>query len=812
MLAACADWRSRVKLSVSEFLRMQIFQHGQKKKHREPATEVPRGSFSRWLYSAVGVLLFVALVAFVAFWGRPPHTPIIFKGMQLTFRFDAPFDFSYESAVRKRAKEEEALYNVVPVYRPDMEQINRVLEKYILVGNAVAENFDAIYETKERAQRLDMILSLFEEQKVTDSDTALQDILNRLAIDVSRLVDNCVTADRYKLLTDESVRIFRDLAENGIAEEKGRSPTAAAFSRRNGLTPTEFRKKFAEEVEVCCWRRVFNGFPVERLTQSVPVVVDMFSPLIRPNVVFDAEATNKQKDAAVAAVAPVVVRVNEGTPLLLPGMRVDEEIAERWMAYRAAQSEHETRRLGVSISFLTNLLYVFCVVVIAIIYRGLLVPSGGAPMRRRLLFTGVMTVINILLIRVILELTESDTAVQAFGSLGDALVWLSSPAIVAISVSAIAGAPLGILASLFVGAVASLMLGGNIQILMMISVSSLIAVRVARNAMKRSTLVRAGFYSGLAMALTALCVGYYAETSWLQILANTLSAILIGLFYGVVSAGVLGMLEGVFRARTNITFIELADYNHPLLRKLQLVAPGTFHHCVMVSNYAEKAAHEVGANTALCKCAALFHDIGKTFKPEYFTENQGSDRNPHDDITPQMSALIIKSHVRDGAELASEYHLPERVRDVIEQHHGTSLVGYFFKKAKDLAVSEEGENAVVDETLFRYEGPKPHSLEAAIIMMCDIVEAASRSLKKITPQAVEELVGSLIRSRIYDGEFDDCAITMAQISVIRASLVKSVLHTFHHRIEYPKEAGGVTPAEATPADKRTKVRIVKKEA
>lgn len=791
---------------------MQIFQVGQKKKIRDTASEPKRGGIGRWLGASAGVVIFVVLVSLVAFWGRPPHTPIIFKGMQLTFRFDAPFDFSYESAVRKRAKEEEALYNVVPVYRLNMDQINATLEKYAAVDNAVFENFDELYRKSDRAERLDAILSLFEELKVSDSDKALHNILNRWAMDISRLIDSCVTAERYKLLTNESIRIFRSLAEKGIVDEKSRGTTYSALLQHGGLTTAEFRKKFSEEVEYVCWRKVFNGFPVERLTQCIPVVVDLFSPMMHPNVVFDAEATTKQKDAAVAAVPPVIVRVEEGTPLLLPGMRVDDDIAERWLAYRSAQSEHETRRLGVSISFLTNLLYVFCVVVIAIIYRSLLIPSGGKPLRRRLLFTGVMSVINILLIRLILELTESETVIQAFGSMGDALVWLSSPAIVAISVSAIAGAPLGILASLFVGAVASLMLGGNIQILMMISVASLIAVKISRNAMKRSTLVRAGFYSGLAMAITAICIGYYSESSWLQVVVNTLSAILIGLFYGIVSAGVLSMLEGVFRARTNITFIELADYNHPLLRKLQLVAPGTFHHCVMVANYAEQAAHEVGANTALCKCAALFHDIGKTFKPEYFTENQGRDRNPHDDITPQMSALIIKSHVRDGAELAVEYHLPERVRDVIEQHHGTSLVGYFFKKAKDLAVAEEGEGAVVDEKHFRYDGPKPRSLEAAIIMMCDIVEAASRSLKKITPQSVEDLVGTLIRARIYDGEFDECAITMSQISVIRASLVKSVLQTFHHRIEYPKEAGGVVPSESVSVEHRAKVRVVRKEA
>lgn len=798
---------------------MQLFQNGQKKKLREPSRRSGRFSPLRCARAGLGVCGFIILVALAAFWGRPPHTPIIFKGQQLTFRFDAPFAFSYESLVRKRMKEEEALYNVVPVYRPEMTQINRALEKYQAVAKEISAHFDELRDEADRTARLNAILAVFDRLQVADGDPELKNILNRMAMDVSRLIDGCETAERYESLSDESVMLFRTLAQEGIIDDRDADAQSqyAALLRRGGLTTSDFQKKFSEELEVLCWRKIFSGFPVDRLSQTLPIAVDLFSPLIRPNIVFDAAETNRQKDEAVSKVAPVVVRVAEGEPLLLPGMRVDEEIAERWAAYRSSQSEHEARRFGVSISFLTNLLYVFCVVVVAIIYRELLIPSGGKPMRRRLLFTGVMSVINILLIRLILELTESETVIQAFGSMGDALVWLSSPAVVAISVSAIAGAPLGVLSSLFVGAIASLMLGGNVQILMMISVASLIAVGVSRDAMKRSTLVRAGFYSGLAMAVTAVCIGYYSETEWLQILLNTFSAILIGLFYGIVSAGLLSILEGVFRARTNITFIELADFNHPLLRKLQLVAPGTFHHCVMVANYAERAAHEVGANTALCRCAALFHDIGKTLKPEYFTENQGSGRNPHDDITPQMSALIIKSHVRDGAELASEYHLPERVRDIIEQHHGTSLVGYFLKKAKDLAAVQNGEDkgaGTVDETLFRYDGPRPRTLEAAIVMMCDVVEAASRSLKKITPQSVEDLVAALIRARIHDGEFDECPISIAQISAVRRSLVFSVLSTFHSRIEYPKEAGGVggdSPAEDAPLDRRTKVRIVRKE-
>lgn len=782
-----------------------IFHFGQKKKSKEPERKSPNFSRMRLFRMIAAGCAFIVIVSVIAFWGRPPHTPVVFEGMLPTFRFDAPFSFSYESAVQKRLKEKEALHYVAPVYRSDMSSIDSALEKYFRVSRKVAEKFAEIAGTTDRDARQKILLAVFEEEKLALGDPSLRDLLNRVAMDISLLVELCGTPERYLSLSDESTRLFRALAEEGIVDEGFRGGNVSA------RTVSEFKKKFSEQLEISFWSKVFNGLPVSRISLALPVSVDLYSPLIRGNMVFDANATKTREKEAVAAIGSVLVSVEEGSPLLLPGMRVDEFTAERWSFYRMKQTEHEKHRLGIPISFLTNLLYVFCVVVVAEIYRKLLIPLNGNGMRRRFLFTSVISVINILLIRGILELAESRMAVLTFGAMGDAVVWLSSPAVVAISVSAIAGASLGVPASLFVGAIASLMLGGNIQVMMMVSVSSLIAVRISRNAKKRATLVRAGFYSGLAMAVTAVCIGYYAETSWLQICLNTISALLIGLFYGIVSAGLLGLFEGVFRTRTDITFIELADFNHPLLRKLQLVAPGTFHHCVMVSNYAEQAAHAVGANTALCRCAALFHDVGKTLKPEYFTENQGGERNPHDDITPQMSALIIKSHVRDGIELAVEYHLPERVRDIIEQHHGTGLVGYFFKKAKDLAVSEGAEGAgTVDESHFRYDGPRPQSLEAAIVMMCDVVEAASRSLKKITPQAVEDLVATLIRARIQEGEFDECPITISQISAIRHSLVLSVLSTFHSRVEYPKEAGGVQSADSVPVEQRTKVRIVRK--
>lgn len=399
-----------------------------------------------------------------------------------TFQFDAPFEFSYESAVKKQMKEKEVLHRIVPAYRPNMREIDSSLEKYAHAAKKISERFAEITGTPDRVARLKILRTVFEEEKFAVGDPALRDLLDRVAMDILQLVDLCRTPERYLALSKESSRVFRELAAEGIIENDylrgGNVP-----EHQHVRTIAEFRKNFSEQLEITFWKQdIFNGLPISQISLALPVSVDLYSPLIHDNMVFDEAATKQREKEALAAIGSVLVTVEEDTPLLKPGVRVDEEDVERWNVYRKKQTEHETHRFGIPASFFMNLLYVFCVVVIAEIYRKLMIPVRGNGMRRRFLFTGVISVINILLIRGILELTESRLVVQSFGTLGDALVWLSLPAVVAISVSAIAGASLGVPAALFVGAIAAQMLGGNIQVLVMISVASLIAVWVSRNA------------------------------------------------------------------------------------------------------------------------------------------------------------------------------------------------------------------------------------------------------------------------------------------------------------------------------------------
>lgn len=239
------------------------------------------------------------------------------------------------------------------------------------------------------------------------------------------------------------------------------------------------------------------------------------------------------------------------------------------------------------------------------------------------------------------------------------------------------------------------------------------------------------------------------------------------------------VFEKIFNLVSDVSLLELSDTNSKLLKELSNKAPGTFHHSLNVANIAETIANEVGANAMLVRVGALYHDIGKMASPTYFTENQGNGINPHDDLDPEESAQIIIDHVIHGIEIAKKNNLPDRIIDFIRTHHGDSLVYYFFKKA-------EAENSTIDQTLFRYPGPRPYSLETAILMISDSVEAASKSLKNPSSVAIDKLVENIITTQMNNGQFLNADITFKQIELIKTIIKKKLASMYHLRIEYPE--------------------------
>jgi len=261
----------------------------------------------------------------------------------------------------------------------------------------------------------------------------------------------------------------------------------------------------------------------------------------------------------------------------------------------------------------------------------------------------------------------------------------------------------------------------------------------------------------------------------------------------------LPLIEQLFGATTAMTLLELSDTNRPLLHRLALEAPGTFNHSLVLGAMAEAAARDIGANALLARVGAYYHDIGKLLKPGYFVENMAGAANRHEKLSPPMSHLIIVGHVKDGLELAREYRLPPVVRSFIAEHHGTTVVEYFFRaalqrQARETLVGGESDNRVTD-TEFRYPGPKPQSRETAILMICDGAEGLVRSMSDPSPGQVEGAVHQLIIKRLLDGQFDECSLTMAQLNVIELSLVRTLLGVYHGRLAYKP------PESSKPASK-----------
>jgi putative nucleotidyltransferase with HDIG domain len=258
-----------------------------------------------------------------------------------------------------------------------------------------------------------------------------------------------------------------------------------------------------------------------------------------------------------------------------------------------------------------------------------------------------------------------------------------------------------------------------------------------------------------------------------------------GVLNGALSPGIaifsLSFFESTFRLTTDITLLELADMNHPLLRRLSVAAPGTYHHSIIVANLCEAAAEAVGANPLLARVGAYFHDIGKMEKPEYFVENQMGRKNKHEDLSPSMSALILSAHIKAGADMAREARLPEIIVDFIEQHHGTTQMSYFYRKA----VEQAGHD--MPDTDFRYPGPKPRLKETAILMLADSTEAVSRTLDDPRPNRLRSAIHQVITDKFMAGQLADCPLTLADLSRIEDAFLHLLLGAFHGRIRYPEQ-------------------------
>lgn len=491
----------------------------------------------------------------------------------------------------------------------------------------------------------------------------------------------------------------------------------------------------------------------------------LLTRFLKPNKFYDEAATQAARDKAASEITPYTYK--NGETIVRDGERLSSaQIAVLDSLGLLAQKSVDIKMYaGIALYIVLTLGFVIWYI---ILYENALLKSP----RRVLLLAVIILCVSAMagaIGRVKPELTP-----VAFGSMVIALML---------------GARLAIVVNLALALFAGLLSGGGngimSQTMLSITLIGIVGgtggVLLLRRSQQRMTPFYAGLGVGIINLLSALALGLMSTGSMQQMVVRALWGLASGVIAGILVIGILPVLESLFGIVTPMHLLELANPNQPLLQRLLLEAPGTYHHSIIVGNLAERACAAVGANEMLARTGAYYHDVGKLKRPVFFAENQIGGENPHENITPELSTMIITAHTQDGLKLAQEYKLPGVVQDIIVQHHGTTAVAYFYVKACKQA--EHPENVNIDD--FRYSGPKPQSREAAIIMLADTVEAAVRASSDHSKKAVHTLVHKLVRGKLEDGQLDECPLTIKDLTRIEEAFCQVLSGTFHERIEYP---------------------------
>lgn len=490
---------------------------------------------------------------------------------------------------------------------------------------------------------------------------------------------------------------------------------------------------------------------------------------LRPNSFFNSEKYQQERLAAEQSVTPVQVTVKEDEKIVGKGEIVTEQQLQELQALGL------TRNAFSFIELLGTALLVASLMVALMIYlrqQNLEIYQND----RYLTLLGIIVVMILLVSRAVIAInvTEWPQLSALFG-------YMAPLAAAGMLITILLDSRLAIFVLAAISILLGIMTGEQFRFAMVGFLGGITGVFSVSKLSQRGDLVRAGVYVSGANVLAILMIGLITGPPWsLLVVSSVTLGIINGILSSILTNGTLPYLETAFGITSTVRFLELSNPSNPLLKRLLMEAPGTYHHSIIVGNLAEAAAEAIGGETLVVRVGAYYHDIGKVKRPYFFIENQFGGENPHDKIAPSLSTLILTSHVKDGVEMAREHKLPQRIIDIIEQHHGRSLVTYFYHKAME---SDRAET--VSEEEFRYEGPKPRTKEAALVMLADSVEAAVRSLKNPTAGQVEGLVRKIIKDRLMDGQLDESDLTFKDLDAIANAFVRVLSGVFHSRIEYP---------------------------
>lgn len=671
----------------------------------------------------------------------------------------APRDFIVPDADTTARKREEAASRVLPVYDHDSQaaaQLESLLHRSFEAARQAEKSLPASAGARRAvdAARAAFPMSIGDQAlKALARQHFSAEIESRLiGIETKLYRDGIVDNKELLLQNKDRGVILRDSAGGGERRtldlfgsvEYGADTKAAVISELAGV-------------------RLVGG--------ELREVATFLAASMRPNLSYNAAETAHRRDVAGRQVESVFVKIPRGEVIVRRGDPISPRAAALIALVKGSAAEPQAwwKLLGVL------LLQVLAVVVFRIdadirLRSGRARTSGLLP----ILAVGIVfAAVARAGFAMAQALAYSSDTLAAY----DFAIPFAAGPIVAVLVAGVGPA---VLFAAIQAAGLGILLGQSYSFALFALAGSLAGVYGLKRLRSRSVLVAVGGVVGLANFGAVLIL--HALSGEGALLADSLGAVLGGLLVAALVAFLLPLFEGVFHITTDIRLLELSNQNLPLLKTLAFEAPGTYQHSLMVGHLAEAAAEAIGENALLARVCAYYHDIGKTKMPEYFIENQQRGRNRHDRLEPSMSALIIASHVKEGVELAKRSRLPDPIVTGIREHHGTKLIRYFYQKALTKAARDSGP---VLETDYRYPGPKPSNRVTGILMVADAVEAASRTISDPTPAKIVTMVRAISNDCLRDGQFDDCDLTLKDLTTVNEALIRSVNTMFHHRIDYP---------------------------
>ena len=506
------------------------------------------------------------------------------------------------------------------------------------------------------------------------------------------------------------------------------------------------------------------------------LIVDFAQRLIQPNITLNRSETEERKKAAYSEVKPIFYKIKAGEMLLREGERVTKDQLLKLKIYQDGVKNEK-----VLTNCIGSALFILCILMT--VYALCIHNRPNLNNTKNLLFLATVLITFFFISSVSESLADSVSHFTPFSISADSVSYGIPIAAGAMTTCLFLGIELAIPIAMLIAIGTAIIFKNRFDVFIYFLLNSLMAAYWMQNCRERKVFIKAGLKLGLLNVILVTVIDVYIGGSTIfKLVWDWGFGFSGGIGAGIVTAGIAPLVEIAFDYTTDIKLLELANLDQPILRRLMLEAPGTYHHSVIVGTMVEAAASEIGANPSLAKVCGYFHDIGKIKKPLYFIENQANGVNRHDKLAPSMSSLILIAHIKDGVEIAKQNKLGNAIIETIRQSHGTSLISYFYDKARQL----KGENGVnIDD--FRYPGPKPQTREAGLVMLSDAVEAASRTLSNPTPARILGLVQNLINKIFSDGQLDNCELTLKDLHNIAKSFNKILNGIYHHRIEYPEK-------------------------